>query len=201
MIQAVVFDFGEVICFAPRAEAMENIARCAGVNLQTMRSLMWENRGEYDRGTYTGREYYRWILSKADISCSEAVLDELARLDSEAWTNLNPATLKLMDDVRAAGLKRAILSNMPLDFLNMARGRFPIFTDCDAAVFSCETGSIKPESAIYEKLLAELACGPGETAFFDDMPANVEKARELGIQAFLWKDARGARRDLEAAGV
>jgi putative hydrolase of the HAD superfamily len=180
---------------------MEAIARAAAVDIASMRSLMWENRGEYDRGTYTGKEYYRWILSKAGLSRSETVLEELARLDSEAWTNLNPATLKLMEDVRAAGLKRAILSNIPLDFLILARKRFPIFTGCDAAIFSCETGSIKPEPAIYEKLIAALACDPKEIAFFDDMPPNVEKARELGIQAFLWKDAQNARGDLRAAGV
>jgi hypothetical protein len=29
----------------------------------------------------------------------------------------------------------------------------------------------------------------------------VEKALEMGIQAFLWKDAETARKDLRAAGV
>jgi putative hydrolase of the HAD superfamily len=201
MIQAVAFDFGQVICFPPPPGTMEEIARSAGVDVRTMRSLMWDDRDEYDRGTCTGKEYYRRVLAAAGLTRSGAVLEELARLDSEAWTNLNPAVLELMDDVRAAGLKRAILSNMPLDFLVLARRRFPVFTSCDAAIFSCEVGSIKPETLIYEKLIAALACGPEEIVFFDDMLPNVEKARELGIRAFLWEDAQSARRTLREAGV
>ncbi|MDR1931438.1 MAG: HAD family phosphatase [Spirochaetales bacterium] len=201
MIHAVVFDFGQVISLPPAPGAMEKIADAAGVDAKTMNSLIWDNRSEYDRGLWSGREYYRRILAKAGQSRSEAVLEELARLDGEAWTNLNPATLKLMEDVQAAGLKLGILSNIPRDFLALARERFPVFTRCDAGIFSCEIGSIKPEPLIYEKLIAALGCAPREIVFFDDMPANVEKALELGIQAFVWENAENARKELRRLGA
>jgi putative hydrolase of the HAD superfamily len=201
MIRAVVFDFGQVISLPPAPGSREKIAAAAGVEAKSMNGLRWDNRNEYDRGTYTGKEYYRWILAKAGLMRSDAVLEELARLDGDAWTRLNPDTLKLMEDVQAAGLKLGILSNMPRDFLTLAREKFPVFTRCDAGIFSCELGSIKPEALIYEKLITALGCKPGEIVFFDDVAVNVEKARELGIQAFVWKDARSAREELRLLGA
>ena len=201
MIHAVVFDFGQVICLPPDPRVMDQIARVAGLDTKTMFRLVWDNRSEYDRGTYTGKEYYKRILALAGVRCDEGALEEMARLDSSAWTNLNPATLRLMEDARAAGRKLGILSNLPRDFLELARKTIPIFSQTDVAVFSCEVRAIKPEARIYEELIAACACKAGEIAFFDDMAVNVEKAREMGIAAFLWKDADTAREELARLGV
>lgn len=48
---------------------------------------------------------------------------------------------------------------------------------------SMHFGVMKPEPAIYEKLIAELNCHPAEILFFDDGKKNVEAARALGINA------------------
>jgi putative hydrolase of the HAD superfamily len=201
MIRAVVFDFGQVISLPPDPRVMEKIAGAAGLEVNAMFRLVWDNRDEYDRGTFTGKEYYRWILSLAGITKEDAALEELARLDSCAWTNLNPATVRLMEEVKRAGYKLGILSNMPFDFLELARKTLPIFGKTDAAVFSCEARSIKPESLIYEKLIAACGCDPREIVFFDDLPVNVEKAREMGMQAFVWQDPRAARAELQKLGL
>jgi HAD superfamily hydrolase (TIGR01509 family) len=117
----------------------------------------------------------------------------MARLDSAAWTRINPETVSLMEDVKQAGYTLGILSNMSHDFLAWARENVPVFRLADVSVFSCEEGSIKPEPAIYETLLARLGCPASEVIFFDDVPVNVEKARDFGISAYIWKDAATAR--------
>jgi putative hydrolase of the HAD superfamily len=99
------------------------------------------------------------------------------------------------------GLKLGILSNMPHDFLALARESLPIFRKTSVAVFSCEEGAIKPERPMYEKLIAVCGCRPEEIVFFDDVPVNVEAARALGIQAFVWKGAEDSRKRLEGLGL
>jgi putative hydrolase of the HAD superfamily len=96
-----------------------------------------------------------------------------------------------MRDVKAAGLTLGVLSNMPYDF---PRGDVPVFAEADVAVFSCDLGMIKPETGIYEKLRDLAGCAYEEIVFFDDKVDNVAKARELGIQGFLWEGADAARR-------
>jgi putative hydrolase of the HAD superfamily len=99
------------------------------------------------------------------------------------------------------GLTLGILSNMPHDFLALARGTIPGFELPDVGIFSCETGYIKPEEPIYRILLARLGCEPEELVFFDDMPINIDMARSLGIRAFLWKDPETARAELNRLKV
>jgi HAD superfamily hydrolase (TIGR01509 family) len=90
---------------------------------------------------------------------------------------------------------------MPHDFLVFARKKFPLFSLPDVGLFSCEANLIKPEAAIYHRLLSLLKRPPEEVVFFDDNQDNVTAAAALGIHAFLWKDPETARRELSALGV
>jgi putative hydrolase of the HAD superfamily len=201
MIKAAAFDYGKVISFPPDPKIMERLASMAGVGTEVFEPLLWGIRGEYDRGTINSREYYGRILSRLNVRPDEKTIEAMIELDLKSWADLNPGTVKLMEDVKAAGLPLAILSNMPHDFLAFARENFPLFSLPDVGLFSCEVNLIKPEAAIYQKLLSLLNCAPGELVFFDDAQDNVKSAEALGIHAFLWKDPETARRDLSALGV
>jgi putative hydrolase of the HAD superfamily len=201
MIRAVVFDYGKVISFPPDPAVMERLASMAGVGVEVFEPLLWELRGEYDRGTIHAREYYGRLLSRLKVSLDETTIEAMIELDWKSWKNLNPGTVRLMEDVKAAGLILGILSNMPHDFLAFARGNFPLFSLPDVGLFSCEVNLIKPEAAIYHKLLSLLQRPPEEVVFFDDSQDNVRAAAALGIHAFLWKDPETARQDLHALGA
>lgn len=55
----------------------------------------------------------------------------------------------------------------------------------DAVYFSHLIRLRKPDAAIYEYVLADAEILPDETVFFDDVAANIESARNLGIHAIL----------------
>ncbi|MDR2797965.1 MAG: HAD family phosphatase [Treponema sp.] len=192
--KAVVFDFGKVISFPPEPQVMAALAAIAGLDVKTMDTLVWAYRKEYDRGTLSGKDYYRTILGPG---LDDAKAEALVRIDLDSWKRINPDTVTLMEDVKAAGYTLGILSNMPHDFLAWARESLPVFRLPHVGIFSCETGSIKPETSIYEKLLQGLSCRPEEVVFFDDMPINVEKACSLGIHGLVWQDPETARRALQ----
>jgi putative hydrolase of the HAD superfamily len=192
-IKAVVFDYGKVISFPPGDKARAEIAALGGMELSVLDELDSRYRGEHDRGVLAGVDFYKTILAQAGKDGDEAVARQMLEADLQSWTRINPATVKLMEDLKAAGLKLGILSNMPHEFLAMARQQFPVFKIPDAGIFSCETGFIKPEDGIYEALLAALGCSPYEIVFVDDLRPNVEAARILGINAFVWKDVETAR--------
>jgi putative hydrolase of the HAD superfamily len=201
MIKAIVFDYGKVISFPPEPGIIEQIASLAGVDAGVFEPLLWELRSEYDRGTMNAREYYGQILSRLNVRPDEKTIDAMIALDLKSWENINPGTVKLMEEVKAAGFILGILSNMPYDFLALARKKFPLFSLPDVSLFSCEARLIKPEPAIYQKLLSLVKCDPGELVFFDDTLNNVKCAADLGIRSFLWQDPETARRDLSILGV
>jgi putative hydrolase of the HAD superfamily len=200
-IKAVVFDFGNVLSMPQGPETMGLLAAIAGVDEKTITDVVWKTRAEYDRGALTGADFYRGALAKVGVNLDEGSLAALVRADLESWANLNPETVKLADDAKAAGFKVGILSNMPLDFLALARKRFPIFKTVDAGIYSCELSVNKPEKAIYDALIAALGLSASEIVFFDDIEANVAGAKAVGINALLWKDAAQARKELSSLGV
>jgi putative hydrolase of the HAD superfamily len=195
-IKAVVFDYGGVICFPPDAAAERKLAELTGLSAETLNDLNRKYRGEYDRGALDGKAYYRYILSEAGVFSGDEGLEGIIRADSEGWKRMNEGTIALMRDIKAAGFRLGILSNMPHEFLAWARKNIPVFGEADAAVFSCEYNLVKPEAAIYEKFREKIGLEYGEIVFFDDLPDNIQKARELGIHGFVWKGPGAAREEL-----
>jgi len=189
-VKVVVFDYGGVICFVPSAEVRSEIVRLSGLSAEVLWEFDRKYRGEWDRGTYDGIGHYRFILAKAGVSLNDDALARIVRVDIESWKHINPDTVRLIRDIKAAGLRFGILSNIPHDF---PRDSVPVFAEADIAVYSCDLGIIKPEAGIYEKLREKAGCLYEEIVFFDDKVDNVNKAKELGIRAFLWEGAEQAR--------
>jgi glucose-1-phosphatase len=54
----------------------------------------------------------------------------------------------------------------------------------DTCFLSHETGFVKPDREAFAHALARLDAAPRDVYFFDDLPPNVEAAREMGIRAF-----------------
>jgi putative hydrolase of the HAD superfamily len=200
-IKAVAFDFGNVISQPQDASTMELMGVIGDISEADARRIVFDGRDDWDRGSVAGPEFFRRGFAALGKDPDEGVLQAFMRADLESWTNLDEGTLALIDGVKAAGLKTAILSNMPHEFVGTARKRFPFFGAVDAAVLSCEHGVIKPEPAIFAILLEKLALSGPEVVFFDDIEKNVQAARTAGIQAFLWKGADAARGTLRDLGV
>jgi putative hydrolase of the HAD superfamily len=198
-IKVVVFDYGGVICYMPSPEMRSELVRLSGLSAEILWELDRKYRGEWDRGTYDGIGHYRRILAKAGVSLADDSLARIVRADIDSWKHLDPATLQLMRDIKASGLRLGILSNIPRDF---PRDGVSVFAEADIAVYSCDLGIIKPEAGIYEKLREQAGCPYEDIVFFDDKVDNVNKARELGIRAFLWDGAERARKQVsEMAGA
>ena len=200
-IKAVVFDFGQVISIPLDPVKIEKLAKLAGVEREQFESVFWSLRKEYDRGTIDAREYYRAVLSRLGTSLDEEGINEMIRLDYEIWKHINNHTVTLMEDIKKQGYILGILSNMPHDFLAWARKNLSVFSLPHKSLFSCEVKLIKPEQAIFRKLLSILGIESRDLVFFDDSAENVDSAKTLGIEAFLWKTPKNARAELLSLGV
>ena len=200
-IKAVVFDYGQVISLPQDQTAVDRMAEMAGVERGKFVSTLWTLRDEYDRGTASSREYYRKVLAALSVDLDMNIIDEIIETDFDSWKNIDHGTVALMEDVKRAGYTLGILSNMPHDFLAWAREALPVFSLPQVGLFSCDVNLVKPEEAIYQKLLSMLGVNGEEVVFFDDKIENVKGAEILGIKAILWKNPEDARRKLLSLGV
>jgi putative hydrolase of the HAD superfamily len=200
LIQAVAFDYGGVISLPQEEKDMEGLAALAGIDAALMRRIYWDNRPIYDQGLVNGEEYFKNILADVGVFPDPELIRSLVDKDVQSWSRINPVTEKLMEELKAGGLKIGILSNMVKDFLDRNRNTLPVFTIPDTMVFSCDVDAVKPEERIYRILLDRLGCPAEELVFFDDLELNVSAARKLGIEGIVWKGADHAREQLQSLG-
>jgi HAD superfamily hydrolase (TIGR01509 family) len=130
---------------------------------------------------------------------------ELRALFDHLRSKLLPveATVALLRELHAAGLKLYGLSNMSESIFAYLYGRHEFFKLFDGIVVSAAVKLLKPEPGIYEHLRDRFALDFGESVFIDDMERNVASARRLGLPAIHFESTEQVRRELEPflAGV
>lgn len=88
-----------------------------------------------------------------------------------------------VDEVRAAGLKTAAVSNNVREWQPFWDAAMPPHDRFDVVVFSWQVGLRKPNPAIYELALDRLGVEPGAALFLDDFAAMADGARSVGMTA------------------
>lgn len=190
---AVIFDYGGVLCYPPTREDVAEYARSSGLDHESFYRLYSETRDYYGRSADGYCEHWNQVAAAAGFEVSEGALQDFIAKESGLWTRPNEDTLALARDVRATGRKIAILSNMTFDLLRVLRPKFDWLSEFDVRVWSCEHGCAKPDESIYLSCLQALGCESSRALFFDDRVQNVEGAKRLGIDAHVFESAAQAR--------
>jgi glucose-1-phosphatase len=102
-------------------------------------------------------------------------------------------TVRLLEAVRRRVPCYAISNTNPAHLAHIARA-FPNFLPRFTRVFaSHEIGYRKPHAAAFEHVLREIGLPPSDVLLFDDLEANVDAARAIGLQAVLVKSPADVR--------
>ena len=174
----IVFDLAGVV-------VARNEARCPQ---QIMDYFYFINLGEtlpdfwndYDRGT---REIDSVAEKLAIFRGSDFETAKRLMLAAITYQEVIPATESLIEDLKGAGYRLFVLSNMSKDYIEFLR-KLSVFQHFEGEIISCEVNLIKPEKEIYQLLLDTYNLDPKQTMFIDDRAENVEAAATLGIAPF-----------------
>ena len=190
-IEAVIFDFGGVLGLPQDPARAAAMASLCGLSMEELVPIYQRDRLELDRGTLSTAEYWGRILATSGVAPSAELIARIEREDALGWTRVNHVMVRWSGELRAAGYRTAILSNMPVDKLSFMResGRFEWITKFDPAIFSCDYSLVKPEPALYRLCLDRLRVAPERCLFLDDVPVNVEGARACAINALHFRSA------------
>src|SRR5271166_3615454 len=171
-INAVILDYGEVLCHRPSRAEFHRLANAFGADSSAFPALWEKNRGAFDRGDMTAEAYWSALAENASAELSAEQLDEISKWDVEMWGNANARMVAWLRELREAGIKTALLSNIHPAMIAYLRENFDWLELFDFKTFSAEVRLIKPEPAIYEHTLRGLATAPHETLFVDDREVN-----------------------------
>jgi putative hydrolase of the HAD superfamily len=101
-------------------------------------------------------------------------------------------------ELRDRGVRLAMLTNNVREWEPLWRSKLPIDDVFETVVDSGFVGMRKPEPGIYALTLERLGLPAEACVFVDDLEINVDAARELGLQAVLYRDTAQAIAELDA---
>lgn len=194
--RTVVFDLGGVL--ASDEGKVEALAGVWGVDADALRAPYWAGRLEYDRGC-SNLNYFSTVAQAIGVEMDEDLANRLAAADAKHWAQLRPSALAILDDLQAAGVPTALLSNAPVAMAT-AIEQAPWRTYFGDVVVSGLVETIKPEPEIYAEVERVLALTGERLAFIDDKQYNVDGAIAAGWQAVLWRDDATTRQFLVDGG-
>jgi putative hydrolase of the HAD superfamily len=130
-----------------------------------------------------GEAPFREVLAQVLVDWPEATasVDDLLGL----WEQVDgdEEAVRLVRQVAASGVSCVLATNQQdhrKDYLRRVFGYDDVFA---RSFYSCDVGARKPEAAYFERVLEQLGIPAERVGFVDDVEANVEAARQLGIRA------------------
>ncbi|MCH5334616.1 MAG: HAD family phosphatase [Alistipes sp.] len=175
----IIFDLGGVVFARDRSKCSPEFIEFWSLLRENPMPHFWI---EYDRGTLSIEQVVDELV--AYRNATPDVCRQMLRKAIDLQEARIP-TAALIADLKAAGYKLYVLSNMSLEFIQFLR-RLPVYSHFDGEVVSCEELTVKPEPRIYEILLSRYGLDPCESMFIDDRPENTEAAAAFGIKPFVF---------------
>ncbi len=201
--RAVIFDFGNVVAFFDYTIACERLAahlpgRGGGELLAQARNaglgplvLLYET-GQIDDTTFSQRA--------VNLLGLENLLDP--QLFADAWQDifsLNTEVARIIAELDNNGTTLILGSNTnPLHARQFRHQFADLLTRFDHLVLSFEIGHAKPSPAFFQACLQRAGLPPSQCLFIDDLPENIESARQCGLDSILYQNPQALLSALSA---
>jgi putative hydrolase of the HAD superfamily len=205
VIKAVVSDFGGVVTL-PLIEGFKRAHAEIGVPIEALAAAMKLTASRnpepplwtLERGQLSEPDFLKGLEDAlTEITGRPVSLDGYgARLMGELEPN--EPLLARYRELRARGIRLAILTNNVREWHDIWRTAFEIDALFELVVDSAFEGTRKPEPRIYELTLERLGLEAGDCAFIDDVDVNVTAATELGMHGIHFRDTDQVIAELDA---
>jgi len=188
-IRAVFFDLGKVLLHFSYEDILDRLtSRSEAMDLGSREALsdfLFDREhglcNLYDAGRIGSAEFFGEMARRFDMGTD---YDGFVPL----WNGIFSENRAVVEVVRMVKRRLPVylLSNINELHWEHIRDGYPIFGEMDGLVLSYLVGARKPEPAIYEAALSTAGVGRGESLFIDDLPQNIEAAKEHGIDGIVF---------------
>lgn len=184
MIKNIIFDMGNVLTVYHAREYIygyvDNEEDFRWIKNHLCASVEWLRM---DRGTMTDEDAIASICKRMPEhlhSIVERFIKEYRMVQPP-----NPPMEKLVEKLSFNGYDLYLLSNTSHRFRKFCQSIKSI-QYMKGIWISCEHGLLKPEPAAYLDFFQTFSLDPSECFFIDDSPANIESARNLGMDGCVY---------------
>ncbi|HEV3263440.1 MAG TPA: HAD family phosphatase [Gemmataceae bacterium] len=198
-MKALVFDFGNVICFFDHHRATDRLAEYADLSSEAMVAQLFGGSLEedYESGWLSTAEYLRHVRKLCGLRCPDDVLT--AAYGDIFWPNQEVCDLLPLLKPRYRLLLGS--NTTELHARQFCRQFADVLRHFDALVLSYQIGARKPQPAFFEHCLRLAGCAAQDCLFIDDLPANVAGAVACGWHGIVYTGIADLRRRFAALGI
>jgi putative hydrolase of the HAD superfamily len=198
MIQAVIFDFGNVICAFDNDIFLRSLLRHTDKRFDELKEAIYASDlpARYETGLISSGEFYREAVERGGLSVSR---QDFFRAFTEIFTPI-PATFRLIRELKKR-YKIGLLSNTNEWHYEHYFRRVEVFPLFDSVTLSYDVKEMKPGERIYRDAVGKLKVRPGGCVYIDDVEAYAEGARRLGLRGIRYVSHDALLKSLNAAGV
>lgn len=184
MIKAIIFDcFGVLV-----TDAATNAFEALGGDWEKHDKQVKNLYRAYDLGHISFEDEHKQIAALLEVPYEQWLLE------MEKQTSYNRP---LAAYIRTLPFKKAMMSNIGQQSLAALHEELGLDTLMDELIISSEVGFVKPDHRIYEVGAERLGVAPQECVFVDDLPANTEGAKAVGMHTILFENVSQFRKELE----
>lgn len=196
MINTIIFDIGMVLVYFRWKELFADLGfsgeKFEKIADATVHNPWWN---EFDKGLMSVEE----AVDKYAQNAPEYRQD-IAKIyeHCEAFIEMYEYTPFWIRQLKERGYKVYVLSNWSKPAYEANKDTHLSFLEeMDGGLLSFKEGIIKPDKAIYQLLCDRYHINPKEAVFLDDNAANIEAAKEFGLNTIHFKNYQQAKKELE----
>ncbi|HVR32405.1 MAG TPA: HAD family phosphatase [Acidimicrobiia bacterium] len=198
-LQAAIFDLGGVVLDSPLG-AIAAFERRTGIPAGTVNSMVVATGDDgawarHERGEVPHDLFLKLLRAEFEIGGHD--IDTAALMaDVDGSIRVRPRMVRLVDQLRRAGVRVAALTNNWTPF-----GPDGIARHFDVIVESVLEGTRKPERRIYEITLERLGVEAQHCVMLDDLGPNLKPARDMGMTTIKVTSVEQAIAEIDALFV
>ena len=194
-INTFIFDCFGVICgSAFFSWYKENMLKYGNTD-----SKLLEVFKEHDLGRFPEEDVAEYFSKYEGIDATKEKILE----DFNNYLNIDQRLVDTILKLREKGFKIALISNgHHLYFEDRVYVKYPEFKNLfDEIIVSSLVGTVKPDKEIYLHALSKINSKPEESLFIDDSQVNIDGAKNVGIQGFLYTDVDSFIEYIKSLGI
>ncbi|MCL2228765.1 MAG: HAD-IA family hydrolase [Firmicutes bacterium] len=187
MVNTIIFDLSEVI-IAGLCGVEKLIESNKGIPAQEFSKRVLSNHDvwrELMRGNITEDEYISKLLEGANWDISHVEFKNFFRKNMESTVD---GTLSIIQKLKGK-YRLILLSDHVRECAEFLLAKHPCLAWFDKIIWSHEIGQIKVDDGTFDKVLKMIGATAQNVLFIDDSPANIQKAKQIGIQTILFTSA------------
>jgi epoxide hydrolase-like predicted phosphatase len=195
-IRAVIWDVGGVLLRTEDPVPRQALADRLGIERLELEKVVFsgDSSNQAQLGKITIEEHWEQVRRILGLEIHE--MDEFR---AQFWSG-DRVDYELVETIRSlqkSRCKTGILSNAFSNLREFLRDECGIVDAFDELVISAEEGVMKPDQRIYQLALARLGVEGSQAVFIDDVPANVEGARRVGMDGIHFRTSQQVRQELK----